>query len=102
MEFSPEDKIRLDYVAGKIERTAEALAKLTVQVNHVAEVLRPGVDELHRRAVLESEVMQALSYQRHRIDRWEAALERSDRCVAEMYNTRWRRFCAWVRRLAHG
>lgn len=45
------------------------IGKLTSRVHELSEVLRPTEKELRRRAVLEAEVMEALSHQRHHLDK---------------------------------
>ena len=45
------------------------IAALGFRVHNLSEVLRPTEKDLHRRAVLEAEVMEALSHQRHHLDK---------------------------------
>ena len=47
----------------------EETGKLTNRVHELSEVLRPTEAELRRRAILEAEVMEALSHQRHHLDK---------------------------------
>lgn len=50
------------------------LAEVEAGVNTLSKVLRPTEAELHRRAVLEAEIAETMSYQRHRLDKIEARL----------------------------
>ncbi len=70
-------RITLDALERVTYPAVKELDKLVARVEHVAKVIRPGVDELHRRAVLEAELAENASHQRHRIDRFEAGILRN-------------------------
>lgn len=63
------DKLNRDLVQARKD-----IDTLTCSLRETRDVIRPGVDELKRRAVAEAEVMETMSHQRHRIDKWETRL----------------------------
>ena len=60
----------------QLDRLTRDFRVAQAELHETRKVIRPSVDELHRRAVLEAELAENASHLRHRIDRFENRIER--------------------------